>query len=46
MAGKFSKRLQLMWKYWVKLKFIRDKTLQPREFKVYDWKNKTPITLN
>jgi ribonuclease G len=46
MAGKFSKRLQLMWKYWVKLKFVRDESLQSREFKVYDKKNKTPITLN
>jgi len=46
MAGKFSKRLQLMWKYWVKIKFVKDNNLGPREFKVYDRNNKTAITLN
>jgi ribonuclease G len=45
MAGKFSKRLQLMWKYWVKIKFVKDENLGSREFKVYDRNNKTPITL-
>jgi hypothetical protein len=46
MSGKFSKRLQLMWKYWVKLKFVKDENIGPREFKVYDRNNKTAITLN
>ena len=46
MSGKFSKRLQLMWKYWVKIKFVKDDNLGPREFKVYDRNNKTAITLN
>jgi ribonuclease G len=46
MSGKFSKRLQLMWKYWIKLKFVKDENLGPREFKVYDRNNKTALTLN
>jgi ribonuclease G len=46
MAGKFSPRLQLMWKYWIKLKVIRDDNLKPREFKVFDRANKTEISLN
>jgi ribonuclease G len=46
MSGKFSKRLQLMWKYWMKLNFEKDTTLAPREFKIYDKDNKIPITLN
>ena len=46
MAGKFSKRLQLMWKYWVKIKFVQDNNIDSREFKVYDRKNKTALTLN
>jgi len=46
MHGRFSRRLQLMWKYWVKIKFIKDETLGIREFKVFDRNNKTPITLN
>ena len=46
MNGKFSRRLQLMWKYWVKIKFVKDATLGSREFKVYDKFNKTQISLN
>lgn len=46
MAGKFSIRLQMMWKYWIKLKFIRDESLEPRGFKVFDRINKTEIRLN
>ena len=45
MAGRFSRRLQLMWKYWVKIKFVKDESLPSREFAVYDKDNKTPITL-
>jgi hypothetical protein len=45
MAGKFSKRLQLMWKYWVKIKFVKDNNLPLREFQVYDRNNKTALTL-
>ena len=46
MAGKFSKRLQLMWKYWIKINFVQDNNIGSREFKVYDRKNKTALTLN
>jgi ribonuclease G len=46
MNGKFSRRLQLMWKYWVKIKFVKDTTLGSREFKVYDKFNKTQLSLN
>ncbi len=46
MAGRFSKRLQLMWKYWIKIKFVKDESLMSREFNIYDKDNKTPITLN
>ena len=46
MSGKFSRRLQLMWKYWIKLKFVKDEMIPSREFKVFDRNNKTEITLN
>ena len=46
MAGKFSRRLQLMWKYWMKIKFVKDETLMSREFKPFDRENKTPFTVN
>jgi ribonuclease G len=45
MHGRFSRRLQLMWKYWIKIKFIKDDNLGLREFKVFDRNNKTEITL-
>jgi len=45
MRGKFSRRLQLMWKYWMKLNFIMEKSLEFREYKVYDRKNTSPIIL-
>jgi ribonuclease G len=44
--GRFSRRLQLMWKYWIKIKFVKDESLGLREFKVYDRTNKTPLTVN
>ncbi len=46
MQGKFSRRLQLMWKYWMKINFVKDKALNFREYKVFDRKNKTEIRLN
>jgi ribonuclease G len=46
MRGKFSRRLQLMWKYWVKIKFVKDDSLGTREFKVFDRTNKTQLSLN
>jgi hypothetical protein len=46
MQGRFSRRLQLMWKYWMKINFIRDDTLQYREYKVFDRKNKKQVVLD
>jgi hypothetical protein len=45
MRGKFSRRLQLMWKYWMKINFVKDNTLNFREYKVFDRKNKSEIIL-
>jgi ribonuclease G len=45
MRGKFSRRLQLMWKYWMKINFVRDEDIKYREYKVFDRKNKTEIVL-
>jgi Ribonuclease G/E len=46
MQGRFSRRLQLIWKYWMKISFVKDKSLGIREFKVFDRKNKEEITLD
>jgi ribonuclease G len=43
--GRFSRRIQLMWKYWMKIRFERDDSLGNREFKVYDRHNKNELTL-
>ena len=45
MHGRFSRRVQLMWKYWMKINFVRDDNLKYREYKVFDRKNKKEITL-
>ncbi len=45
MRGKFSRRLQLMWKYWMKINFIKDDSVPFRQYKVYDRKNKSEIIL-
>ncbi len=45
MDGRYSRRLQLMWKYWMKLNIVRDDSLGFREFKVYDRRNKNEIRL-
>jgi ribonuclease G len=45
MRGRFSRRLQLMWKYWMKINFVREEALKYREYKVFDRKNKTEIVL-
>lgn len=44
--GRFSRRLQLMWKFWMKIQFIKDNNLEYRTFKVFDRKNKREIQLN
>jgi ribonuclease G len=34
--GRYSKRLRLMWKYWMKITLVKDITLETGEFKVFD----------
>jgi ribonuclease G len=41
--GKFSRRLQLMWKYWMKINIIMDNSLGLRAFKFYDRKNEREL---
>lgn len=43
--GKFSRRMQLMWKYWMKINFKVDKSYGFRRFKVYDRNNKNEIVM-
>jgi ribonuclease G len=44
-AGKFSRRLQLMWRYWIKINLFKDDSLPFRQFKVFDRKNEKEIIL-
>jgi ribonuclease G len=46
MQGRFSRRLQLMWKYWMKINVVKEDSLGMREFKFYDRKNEREITLS
>jgi ribonuclease G len=46
MRGKYSRRIRLMWKYWMKLNFVKDEALDSRDFKVFDRKNENEIILN
>jgi len=41
--GRYSRRLKLMWKYWMKIKLVRDNKLSSGEFSIFDRLNKTPI---
>jgi ribonuclease G len=43
--GKFSRRMQLMWKYWMKLSLYKDTSLDARQFKIFDKKNEEEIVL-
>ena len=43
--GRFSRRMRLMWKYWMKLDFKIDENLHFREFKVFDRSNKNEISV-
>ena len=43
--GKFSRRLQLMWKYWMKIDFKIDQSIQYREFKIFDRSNKVELAI-
>ncbi len=41
--GRYSRRLKLMWKYWMKIKLVKDENLKIGEFAVYDRLDKTKI---
>jgi len=43
--GSYNKRLKLMWKYWMKIKVVKDTTLAPGEFKSFSLKNKKEINV-
>jgi ribonuclease G len=45
-SGRFSRRIQLMWKYWMKINTVLDPTLNLRQFKFYDRKNEREITVS
>ena len=44
-SGKFSRRQQLMWRYWIKINLIKDDSLPFRQFRVFDRKNVNEIIL-
>jgi len=41
--GRYDRRLKLMWKYWMKIRLVRDDKLSMGNFEVYDRLNKTKI---
>ena len=43
--GRYNRRLKLMWKYWMKIKLIRDTSINIGEFEVFDRLNKSAINL-
>ncbi|MEJ2055554.1 MAG: ribonuclease E/G, partial [Calditrichaceae bacterium] len=43
--GRYNRRLKLMWKYWMKIKVVKDTGLEFGEFAVYDRLNKSPINI-
>jgi len=42
-SGRYNKRMRLMWKYWMKIKLIKDEALKIGEFEVYDRLNKKKL---
>ncbi len=44
--GRYSRRMKLMWKYWIKIRLVKDDSLNIGEFKVYDRLNKEPIEID
>jgi len=43
--GRYSKRLKLMWKYWMKIRLVKDKSLNIGEFKVFDRLDKVKLDI-
>jgi ribonuclease G len=43
--GRYNRLLKLMWKYWIKIKLVKDEKLSIGTFEVYDRKNEKAIKL-
>jgi len=43
--GKYSRRLNLMWKYWMKIRLVKDNSLLIGEFKVFDRLDKKQLEI-
>lgn len=43
--GRYSKRMKLMWKYWMKIRLVRDDKLDLGKFAAYDRLNKSPLKM-
>jgi ribonuclease G len=43
--GRYSRVLKLMWKFWIKIKLVKDENLPIGTFEVYDRKNEKMIKL-
>lgn len=41
--GRYSRRLKLMWKYWMKIRLVKDKQLKIGQFAVYDRTDKKKL---
>jgi hypothetical protein len=37
--GRYNKKVQLMWKYWMKITFYKNEDLDIGQFKIFDRKN-------
>jgi len=42
--GRYNRKLKLMWKYWIKIRLVKDDTLSIGEFAVYDRLNKKKLS--
>lgn len=43
--GRYSRRMKLMWKFWMKIRLVRNEKLALGKFEVYDWLNKTTLNV-
>jgi len=43
--GRYNRRMKLMWKYWMKIRIVRDDKLSLGAFEVYDRLNKSKLSL-
>ena len=43
--GRYSKRMKLMWKYWMKIRLVKDKALNIGEFRVFDRLDKVRLEM-